>query len=262
MAAGCILALTLSVIALARGFRQSNPLYQGKSALAWAKDLNNPDPKLRSRAAQAIQSLGQQAVAPLARALSRKELFPSKMTQNLGIKPPAALRRLYHRLLRPGEAVGTRADAARALVLLAPQAETAISALGRALQDESPTVSIRAAEVLARIGKRAVPALIDVLEKGDIAARNSATYAIGVIGPEARTAIPALINELKHGPTYDAKQPAYALGKIGPAATPALLKLLQEPDASLRFLACYAFGVMDPLAKETVPALLSALEDQ
>jgi HEAT repeat protein len=258
---GCILVVSLGVIWLARSYRQSNPLFQGRSAPAWAHGLNSADPKVRARSAEAIQSMGPEAVAPLASALSRKEWLLKKIPQKLGIKPPAALRRLYHQVFNPADAVMIRADAARALTLLAPEAERAIPALGRALEDENPTVSVRAAEALARIGKPAIRTLIKVLEEGGITARSSATYAIGVIGPEAKAAIPALTENLKHGPTYDAKQPAYALGRIGPAATPTLIQLLRENDGSLRFLAAYAFNVMGPLGKEALPALLSALED-
>ena len=128
-----MLVLSLGVILLARSYWQSNPLFQGRSAPAWANGLNSADPKVRARSAEAIQSMGPEAVAPLVNALGRKEWLLKKITQNLGIKPPVALRRLYHQVFKPADAVMTRADAARALALLAPEAERAIPALGRAL---------------------------------------------------------------------------------------------------------------------------------
>src|ERR1700686_644193 len=68
------------------------------------------------------------------------------------------------------------------------------------LTDPNPAVQAQGAHglsLLAAEAKPAVPALIQVLSKGEPVAQEQAALALGKIGPEARAAVPALTEALK-----------------------------------------------------------------
>jgi HEAT repeat protein len=92
------------------------------------------------------------------------------------------------------------------------EAEVAADALGRIgaaaaaeaiamLDDPSPTVRRRGAEILAHIGadaEEAIEPLIRTLEQDpDPQVRKAAAYALGQMGPQAAAAVPALTNMLR-----------------------------------------------------------------
>jgi len=74
-----------------------------------------------------------------------------------------------------------RACAAQGLGEL--RAEEAVAGLVRRMTDSSPLVSRVAADGLARIGAPAVPALIAVLQMGEVQARAGAARALSIIRP-------------------------------------------------------------------------------
>jgi HEAT repeat protein len=69
-----------------------------------------------------------------------------------------------------------------------------IAALARALGDEDPLVADLAVGALEAIGEPAVPALLDLMEKGAWAVRLKAVRALAMIGDER--SIPALFAAL------------------------------------------------------------------
>ena len=76
----------------------------------------------------------------------------------------------------------------------------AVPALIEALSDTDPYVRVLAARSLAYIGQDAepaVPALIAALEDPNEAVRQTAARALGQIGPEAADAVPALIERMR-----------------------------------------------------------------
>jgi HEAT repeat protein len=76
----------------------------------------------------------------------------------------------------------------------------AVPALIEALQDHDPALRQVAARVIARIGPDAAEAtdnLIVLLDDSDEAVRKSAVRALGQIGPPAAKAVPTLIDILK-----------------------------------------------------------------
>lgn len=88
------------------------------------------------------------------------------------------------------------------------------------------------ANVLGKMGKKAVPALIEIVKnKGETeVVRERAIFALGYIGPRAVSAIPTLIEVLKEN--REARRvTAGALGDIGPLganySVPALMERLQ-----------------------------------
>jgi HEAT repeat protein len=172
---------------------------------------------------------------------------------------------------------------------MGPEAETAIPALLKSLQDPQAAVRKAAADALGNLGvaaKEAVPALATLLSDKESAVRGPAARALGRIGPEAKPAIRALAEllddktEYKEGVTmvYWAignpledfaktlcvrDNAAEALRQIGPEATlPALTDLLGDEKAEVRRAAAEALGLFGREAKTAVPNLIATLRDE
>ena len=121
-----------------------------------------------------------------------------------------------------------------------------------------------AADALSRIGKPAVPLLVDVLKTGATDARCDAAQALGKIGQDAADAVPALTEALRDrslaiGPVLD------GLGGVGPAAagaTDELIAIYKEGDSWKMDHIITVFEKTGPGAKAAAPLLIEALKDK
>ena len=103
---------------------------------------------------------------------------------------------------------------------MATEGKEAIPALRAAQKDEVLLVSLMAVAALGRMGKDAVPALLDVLpDHRDRTLHLDVLKALGRIGPEAASAVPSLLKTL-HDPREDDYYDSIrsALRKIDPKA--------------------------------------------
>lgn len=121
-------------------------------------------------------------------------------------------------------------------------------------------------------GKKAVPALVQLLSDPDVQMRrNSVLVMISLAGPyeekprvDITGALPALIKATQDKDTDVRAWAAHAIAEIGPAAksaVPALIKLLQGKEEGPRNTSCMALGAIGPAAKDALPALRAALDD-
>lgn len=158
-----------------------------------------------------------------------------------------------------------RKNAAAELGKIGPAAKKAVSALIKVLNDEDECVRDAAAEALGKIGaaaKEAIPALIEALkEKSESPGAMIALKGIGEV------AIPALIEALKHKNQTVRRNAAQTLGRIGPEAKeaiPALVIALRDKsnNEDVRRDAACSLGNIGPETTDVVPALISALNDQ
>ncbi len=115
---------------------------------------------------------------------------------------------------------------------------------------------------LARLGEKAVPALIGVLKDGDVKARGHAAYALGIIGPAAKDAADELARAMQDEDPGLTSQAAFALGKLGPAGGPAALKVLEKGDAKSAVHAARALATMRAPVKGASAPLLAALKKE
>jgi len=96
------------------------------------------------------------------------------------------------------------------------------------LQHKNPKVRQTAVVALTKIGKDAVPVLIQALQDGSRGIRASAAGVLGQIGAGAVDASPALIKTLQNPEVrWHAEG---ALAKIGKGAVPILIQALQDPE--------------------------------
>ena len=146
-----------------------------------------------------------------------------------------------------------RGEAARALGVIAPDAQGAIQILIRNLQDTHPEARAGAAAALGRFGpaaRDALPALIVLLNESGM--RHFSIPALLEIGPDRR-AVPGLVEALGDETGAYRACAAMALGKIGPEAkeaVPALTRIAAgDPDVGVRQRAAEALGQICPADK-------------
>ena len=153
-----------------------------------------------------------------------------------------------------------RIDAMQRLRQVGPQAAPATGALVALLADEK--LGREARLTLARIGEPAVPALIAALKSDDDGVRWWAAQALEEIGPAAKAAIPALIASFED-PAHPVKNSASALAGMGTLALRQVVAILADPNSGpdARVGAAHTIGSIGPRAKDAVPLLMEALED-
>lgn len=181
---------------------------------------------------------------------------------------------LIARLKRDGLAEQVRA--AKELGDMREKAAIAIPELVRLLGEETPDSGPRffvdnlhrfAAEALTKIGARAVPALIEALEKSpDPKVRQGAALALRDFGRDAKGAIPALAGALRDADETVRVLALEALARQRDTAAGELPRLseLVEKDLSqqVRVAAVAALPAIDPAGEKALPILLRALEDK
>ena len=152
--------------------------------------------------------------------------------------------------------------------------EASVAELVEALETSNYETRFWAISELRKLGrgaKPAVPALIEALK--DAALRPQAAETLGNIGPEAEAAIPALVEAIMReqgktsgtgsgGPSTFSWRAGVTLAQIGPASIPELVTLLKHQDRYVRMTAASALREIGPRAKDAVPALNDALNDQ
>jgi HEAT repeat protein len=83
-----------------------------------------------------------------------------------------------------------------------------------------------AVDSLVRIGRPAVPRLVQSLRHPQAEVREEAAQLLARIGPDAEQAVPALVAALQDRHAEVQKAAARALGQIGPAAVEAVEPLM------------------------------------
>ena len=125
---------------------------------------------------------------------------------------------------------------------------------------EETTVCSRAAAALGMAGsEKAIPALLDLLERKEEHIRGTAAFSLGMI--QSPQAIPHLIPLLTDSHQHVRGEAAFALGMLrAVAAAPDLVQLLDDEHAHVRGRACEALGRIG--ATEAIPELTRLLNDE
>jgi len=134
----------------------------------------------------------------------------------------------------------------------------AVPALIVTLSDPAPEVGEAAFNSLLQIGGRAVPELVDSLERADRDTRRDIATLLGQIG--SPRAVPTLARTLFDKEPTVVQAALRAFQTMGESAIPALVTLLQHKDERIRIAAAWALGEIGN--REAVPALMTALEDR
>lgn len=225
--------------------------------------LKNPHQEVSVEAVQGLAAIGGQAVPAIERLIGGSSTQSSlNACDALGaIGPPAAS--AVNQLIATAKSsdVSSRQHATRALGEIGPEAKSAVPTLIAALDDSDTYVRFNAGASLLRIGKVAVPSLVESLK-----IEKSQKHILPIIielGPaaaEATAAVTGLLNS-KDGETQ--REAILAVGAIGDgarSATPQLIKFLEDKQFSFRPAAAFALGKL--AAKDAVAALKNASNDK
>jgi len=141
-----------------------------------------------------------------------------------------------------------------------------VAALVEKLRAGSPEERSSAALALSKLGKPAVGALGDLLSHASLAdTRLKASWALGLMGSEAKGAVEVLKNEGLKDPDRDVRiRSAYSIGKIGhvaESAVPELIHAYQDTDPTMRAAVISALGGIKKQSQLAVPVLMQALND-
>jgi len=238
---------------------REGPVHAGRSALSWAKDLNHPFPASRSRAQEAIQSLGAAAVPSLLIALGQRDSVFLRPYEGVSERIPRRLRAWMYHGLHPYTAREHRVAAAAALGLLGTNVPP--EPLASALGDPEYQVRMRASEALGRMGAAAVPAVRQVVDSRRAEARLHACWTLGLMGTNAAPAVPDLVACLGDRSADVARVAADALLRVGIAAVPELLRVVRSGTTQDRLDALAVLQRMGGGARFAIPELVGSLRD-
>lgn len=260
------IAVAAIVVMVFRSWDRTAIVYNGKSLKEWAVALRAPDANERAQATAAIQIMGPQAVPGLVRLLKTKDTGLRRFVWGAAKRLPRKARAWFFQEFPWPDPNEASIVGARGLGILGPQAESAVSALGQALQGRDRAVGIEAATALAHVGKASVPILIEALKDKNVEVRHAAVYALGEIGAEAESAVPLLIPFLGETNEPLRNSTVYTLSRIGPSEISTLISLLNNGDARTReaaekvllqsFSSMHrAMPVLERLSKDDSPAV-------
>jgi HEAT repeat protein len=224
---------------------------------ALGKGVGDRAVTVRRAAVFALWMLGtdaRPAAAPLARALGDADMEVRRGSLHaLRVIGPGAraavpaVERLLHEGTDHSGAPTLSAEAAATIARIDPDA---VATLTRALKDAAYPVRVAAGDALARLGAKAVPALLELVDAGPrVETRQQAIHALGMLAAEAKTIVPRLARLLGDRNPAVRGAAAEALGSLGPAAAsalPALRKMAADPDEPARDAAAAALPRINP----------------
>ena len=145
----------------------------------------------------------------------------------------------------------------QATVALGRMGKLAVPSLIEALSSPKERARWKAENAVEKIGTEAVPDLAKALKHERVAIRQSAAYLLGEIKDERGLEdLAAALADKDENVRWKA---ATSLTKFGPKATPAALKRLEDPSVDARRCAAWVFQqTLDPAA---VPSLAKAMSD-
>jgi HEAT repeat protein len=202
------------------------------SVAALLTALDDPDERVRKRAATSLDQLGQ---------LKAEDVHV--LRASLKSPDPGVRKRAVLGLTRTGKA--------------------ALPALTEAMGDADVGIRLQAISGLGGLGpdaQSAVPTLADAVRKDpDRKVQRAAIEALGSIGPAATAGVRALIQVLDD-PTL-AEVAIQSLKQIGKPAVPELIKALSARRETVRLSAAVALGKIGPAARVAVEPLTACLQD-
>jgi HEAT repeat protein len=215
---------------------------------------------VKLHATLALGKIGAPAVGPLSKAYDSKDAgVRFYAVWGLAfVGPPArsATTLVVKALSDPSAQV--RRKAAYALGRIDADPDKVVGALITALGDPDEDVRQSAQSSLPKLGKAAVPNLIEAMKSDKPAVRNNAIKALGEIGADAQAAIPQL-KALLTGSKDDAAMAslaATALAGIGAPALPTLTAAAADDSPEIRKI---AVGALQQVGVPAVPVLVDLL---
>jgi HEAT repeat protein len=227
--------------------------------------LADPEPRVRRLAAGAVGRAGAgrpAAAQALEKALGDASHYVVQAAARALVLVGPEARVAIPRLLTIVQgSPASRLDAIVALGGMGPAAKSALPLLRAHVAEEPEAVT----HALAQLGPTAIPALTAALAHADPAVRRAAAWALRYLGREAAPAVGKLAAALRDPKAEVRNAAAQALGAIGPGAASAVPKLVAvleaDPDDNVRSWSANALGHLGPAAASALPALQKAAGD-
>jgi HEAT repeat protein len=211
-----------------------------------------------------LQQMGGLGAAPIARNLTHPSgsvrLLAVLALVELGLDAEAAIPALFKAL--DDEDPHVRAAALIALVGARAPLDQLQSHLDKAFKDPSPIIRAAAVEAAVRLGdegKDFRPRVISALKDPDETVRKAVTTHLGAAFADALPQLTALLDDRSQR-----SGAIEALGRIGPASKPAvapLVKLLGSSSKDDRLRILTSLGQIGASASEALPAIAEARKD-
>src|SRR5262249_28182326 len=228
------------------------------AAPALVEVFHSKSEDVRLGAALALGKIGKAAVEPLTKGYKAGDpdirLYVIWSFSFIGPSAKEARPIVVKALADKSDAV--RRKAAYALGRIDPEPEKVVPALIAALDDSDNDVGQAAASTLPKMGKAAVPALMDAMKSDKVKLRNTAIIVLGQIGGEAEKAIPQLKAFLLNPDKGAAEHAADALAGIGTPAVATLQAAAEDENPKTRSLALRS---LQKIGGPAVPALVDLL---
>ncbi len=236
------------------------------------KNLRHPDANIRYRTAAVLAEQGPRAkfaIGELREALKDSDpLVRVKVAEALWQverpSPSVILPGLLRALKEKDPAV--RSAACGVIGMMGSKGRGAVRLLTQTLKDQDLTVVIGAVNALGDIGPAAAssaPALLQLAGFNDFAILEPLVgAALGAMGPDV---VPDLAGALRNKVLTRRRVAVYALGSIGPdarSAVKALAARLTDDEPAMRFLAARALGNIGKDAQSALPRLRHATGDK
>ncbi len=268
---GCLfLVLVVSVLHVHAGGSPKTP--KGPLEIDGLKALKNADPMVRYKAAQTLVDQGpvaKFAVPALREALADKNaVVRIKVVEALWVIDKTPATTLMPVLLDAfkHKSANVRAAAPRVIAMVGGKGKAGLSALEAGLQDKEFDVKVAVITALGDLGpaaQKTAGALLDVVKDKDFYLLEP--FVGAALANLGDGALPSLTGALADSSADRRRLAMYALGSLGPkakSAAPLLAKGLQNEDPVMRVAALRALGKIGPGAKSTLPLIEKALDDQ
>jgi HEAT repeat protein len=245
----------------------------GRAAEIVAEAMASNDHRVRDLAVRALADpdIPRETLGPALRQALQGVQDPEKLMEivdGLATLGPRAVPLSVRSLEEKGP---LRFYALQLLIKIGPDAAPALPAIIATLADPKPELRRECLFALGAIGPVAAKATDKIVAKltdEDADVRHAACYALGKIGPDAKAALPALHKAMESDDPFLQMASVWAALKISPAdrelrkkAVPHLIKAVTDERVHVRLEAVNMLGEMGGDAKEALPALQAALED-
>ncbi len=227
------------------------------------------EPATRWLAADALASIGEAAIPTLKKGTDSDNLY-ERLWCHAALAKIEGPDSTHLQVLAESMASKDKAaslEAVNGLTMIGAHAKSVIPQV-IAVMDSPTTSKTDLAELLAQMGKDAVPAipkLVVLLDHSDAMTRQRAAYALSRIGGAAlRPAVLGLTRMLTAKEDYVREMAATTLGEAGPTAKQAirsLIERLQDEDERVRAAAATALGKIAPTDATVLSALVEAMKD-
>jgi len=229
--------------------------------------LSDSDRSVQKGAARAVAAIGSgaEAAVPALTAALRENDAPLRVEfiRALGkIGPQAASAAPQLLQFVDDTTPEVRAALFACLGSIGPAANAAAGALSKAVKDPALEIRANAVAAFAKIEsdpKQVLPILEGALDDSSLSVRKVAAEALARFGDSAEEVLPKLFALLKS--EEDRPMALDALRQVRVKSVSLLTETLSNSDPSVRLFACEALGRLGPQAKESIPALKKALND-